>query len=218
MSSKSLLSALLLAFAACNLGAQNIPVSVPDGPVVETDSLKAKPVPFPMAAFPFAQAVRMPEFLFPGENAMFETKEQRAAKINELTRSLVMLSLNQVLYWCKMPEYTPEMSYAMYAGSFFLTDQYAFPRGCVPLMNHSFQFIYAKTPGMAPYEQMYSPELFPQCIKSEFDISTGTYKQVMVDWSEFQKNMKIASEFKGSFNTAPVPKIAVTPVEKAMAR
>lgn len=209
---------MLLATVALRLGAQSIPVSVLDGPATEKDSLKASPQPFPMIAFPMVSAVRMPQLLFPGEGTLFETREERAAKVNALTRSLLMISVNQFLSWAKMPEFTPPMTFTMYTAGFVLSNPYAFAPGYVPLMNHSFPFIYAKTPGMAPYEHMYSPELFPQCIKTEFDPSTGTYKQVMVDWEEYQKNFSISQRFKGSFDTSPVPRIAVTPVERAMQR
>ena len=66
---------------------------------------------------------------------------------------------------------------------------WGFPEGCVPLMNASFSFIYAKTPGMAPYDNPYTSDQFPKCIESEYDAATGTYKQVMVDWSEVQSKL-----------------------------
>ena len=66
---------------------------------------------------------------------------------------------------------------------------WGFPEGCVPLMNASFPFIYAKTPGMAPYDNPYTSDQFPKCIESEYDAATGTYKQVMVDWSEVQSKL-----------------------------
>jgi len=56
-----------------------------------------------------------------------------------------------------------------------------FPAGCVPVMNSSFPFIYAKVPGCAPVENKYSPDKFPQCVKAEYDSITGTYKQSIVN-------------------------------------
>lgn len=49
-----------------------------------------------------------------------------------------------------------------------------------------------------------------------FEITaSGTWKQVMVDWEEYTKQM---SEFSGNIQTEPVPAVPVTPVERAMRR
>ena len=81
----------------------------------------------------------------------------------------------------------------------------------MPLMNHSFPFIYAKTPGMAPYENPYTSDRFPKCIESEYDAATGTYKQVMVDWSEIQNRMS-ANDI--GLSNRPVPAVPVTPADQ----
>ena len=67
---------------------------------------------------------------------------------------------------------------------------------------------------MAPYDNPYTSDLFPKCIDSEYDFATGTYKQVMVDWSEVQNRMSAANANYQS-NQA-VPSIPVTPVERMM--
>ena len=70
------------------------------------------------------------------------------------------------------------------------------------MMSTSNPFIYAYTPGWAPYEHPYSPAVFPQSIWLEFDFTTGTYKQVMVKWDDLQKSM--ANNF-GGFGQQYVP-------------
>ena len=79
-----------------------------------------------------------------------ETKEQRAARINTQTFSNVMESIDNYLIWNKPPKLTKPWKQILGVAKLFLSNPYGFPEGCVPLMNASFPFIYAKTPGMAP--------------------------------------------------------------------
>ena len=145
--------------------------------------------------------VQMPSFLSPDP---FETKEQRAARINAMTSASLMSSLNYNLSWYRPPHLSEGAKWALFAGSLFLSNPYAFPKGTVPMMNTSNPFIYAYTPGWAPYDHPYSPDLFPQSIRLEFDFTTGTYKQVMVKWDDLQKNM--ANSFSNSYpQYAPIP-------------
>jgi len=155
----------------------------------------------------------MPSILSP-DQLDFKSKEEVAAMVDMMVATDVTSSVDYYLQWSRSPKLAQWQRALLIIGSFFLPFTSRFPEGYVPLMNHSFPFIYAKTPGMAPYDNPYSPENFPQCIRSEYDSSTGTYKQVMVDWAEFEKNM--SERFVPSINTQPIPKMPVTPVERMM--
>lgn len=216
MQGKVLISLILLCSAAIGLRAQDYPVSVLDGPDLNVDSLSVdqsvKPAALPLLAFPrFPLMLPRQTLLMPS----FETKEQRAARINQQTFDAVMTSVDQNLYWHRPPEIPKQWMPVLFVARLFLSNPYAFPEGYVPMMNASFPFIYAKTPGMAPYENPYTTDMFPKCIDSEYDFSTGTYKQVMVDWSEVQNRMS-SSSFGRYYQ--PVPSIPVTPVERMMAQ
>lgn len=174
------MTALLFLFAGSQgMTAQDYSVTVPDGPVVRPDTLSIKPQPLFLLSVPSFQPVRQPDRLFAPYGV--ETKEQRAARINAQTYSSVMASVDNNLIWYRPPHLTKPWKQILGAARMFLSNPNGFPEGCVPLMNASFPFIYAKTPGMAPYDHPYSPDKFPQCIKSEYDFATGTYKQVMVN-------------------------------------
>ena len=174
------MTALLFLFAGSQgMTAQDYSVTVPDGPVVRPDTLSIKPQPLFFLSVPSFQPVRQPDRLFAPYGV--ETKEQRAARINAQIYSAVTASVDNNLIWYRPPHLTKPWKQILGAARMFLSNPNGFPEGCVPLMNASFPFIYAKTPGMAPYDHPYSPDKFPQCIKSEYDFATGTYKQVMVN-------------------------------------
>ena len=201
MRGRLLIVSLLMLAGSLSLRAQDYPVSVLDGPVIKTDTVKRKPQLLPMMGYPVFSMVQMPSFLSPDP---FETKEQRAERINAMTSASLMSSLNYNLSWYRPPHLSEGAKWALFAGSLFLSNPYAFPKGTVPMMNTSNPFIYAYTPGWAPYDHPYSPDLFPQSIRLEFDFTTGTYKQVMVKWDDFQKNM--ANSFGNSYQQyAPIP-------------
>ena len=201
MRGRLLIVSLLMLAASLSLHAQDHPVSALDGPVIKTDTVKRKPQLLPMMGYPVFSMVQMPSFLSPDP---FETKEQRAARINAMTSASLMSSLNYNLSWYRPPHLSEGAKWALFAGSLFLSNPYAFPKGAVPMMNTSNPFIYAYTPGWAPYEHLYTPDLFPQSIRLEFDFTTGTYKQVMVKWDDLQKNM--ANSFGNSYQQyAPIP-------------
>ena len=204
---------VLLCAGALVLRAQEVPVTVLDGPVVKADSLQRRPELLPPMGGPAFPTIRMPEILSPQG---YESKEQRAARINAAARANVMNYTSQSLVWYRPPKLSREVRAALTVASLFLGNPYGFRSGYVPLMNHSFPFIEAKTPGMAPYDNPYTPDRFPQTIRLEYDFATGTYKQVMIPWEEYEK--KMARSFGGAYSTAPVPKIAVTPVEREMQR
>ena len=198
-----ILSAILFIVAgAQGMKAQDYSATIPDGPAVRPDSLSLNPLPSFMP-------LQHPNLLF--SPLGIETKEQRAARINEQTFTSVMESVDKYLLWYRPPKLTKPWKQILGAAKLFLSNPYGFPGGCVPLMNHSFPFIYAKTPGMAPYDNPYTSDLFPKCIDSEYDFATGTYKQVMVDWSEVQNRMSAIGQ-----SNQPVPSVPVTPAERMM--
>ena len=184
-----------------SLHAQDHPATVLDGPIVKTDSTKNKAQILPLLGYPAFTGVQPPSFLTVDP---FETKEQRAARINALTSANLMSSVDYNLSWYRPPYLTGLQKTLLYAGRLFLTSPYSFPKGAVPVMSASNPFIYAYTPGWAPFEHPYSPDRFPQSIRLDFDFSTGTYKQVMVKWEDLQKSM--GTNFGGfSQQYAPIP-------------
>ena len=204
---------VLLIAGALSLRAQDVPTTILDGPLIKTDTLRTRPAPLPVMGTAPAPGIRQPSILRP---PLFETKEQRAARVNQRVRNSLLGSMDYELQWYRPPKLSREVRAALAVARFFLGNPYGFREGYVPLMNHSFPFIEAKTPGMAPYDSPYSPEYFPQTVRTEYDFATGKYKQVMVPWDEYEKNM--ARSFGGAYNSTPVPKIAVTPVEREMQR
>ena len=184
-----------------SLHAQDHPVTVLDGPVVKTDSTKNKVQSLPLLGYPAFTGVRPPSFLTVDP---FETKEQRAARINAQISANLMSSVDYNLSWYRPPHLTGLQKTLVYAGRLFLTSPYSFPKGAVPVMNASNPFLYNYAPGWAPFEHPYSPDRFPQSIRLDLDFSTGTYKQVMVKWEDLQKSM--GTRFGNSSQQyAPVP-------------
>lgn len=184
----NILSAILFIVAgAQGMKAQDYSATIPNGPAVRPDSLSLKPLPSFHLSIPSFMPLQHPNLLF--SPLGIETKEQRAARINEQTFTSVMESVDKYLLWYRPPKLTKPWKQILGAARLFLSNPYGFPEGCVPPMNASFPFIYAKTPGMAPYDNPYTSDQFPKCIESEYDAATGTYKQVMVDWSEVQSKL-----------------------------
>ena len=213
MGRKWLLILLLLAAGARGLQAQDYPVSLLDGPAVKADSLKTKPEWLPVPVNPVFPRVGMPDRLSPLPNA-FESKAERAARISALTANSVQKSVDYNLRWSRPPHLSQAARTAMFVAGLFLSNPYGFAPGYVPLMNPSFPFITAYTPGMAPYDNPYSPDRIPQCIRLEYDAATGTYKQVMVPWTDVQASL--GRSFGSAYRNDPVPNIPVTPVDRAM--
>ena len=201
MRGRLLIVSLLLLAGSLRLHAQDHPVSVLDGPVIKTDTVRRKPQLPPLMGYTMFPTVQTPSFLSPEP---FETKEQRAARINAMTSASLMSSLNYNLSWYRPPHLSEGAKWALFIGSLFLSNPYKYPQGAIPMMSTSNPFIYAYTPGWAPYEHPYSPDVFPQSIRLEFDFTTGTYKQVMVKWDDLQKSM--ANNFSGfGQQYAPIP-------------
>lgn len=167
---------------------------------VDTVTIKPKPpVTSPLFESPWQP-------LFPSMEGIFaESKEQRAARINQEIYTRVMTSVQQNLFWYQPPKLSKVEMALLYVGGLFLNSPYKFRPGTVPLMNASNPFIYAVTPGQAPYAKLYSPDVFPQSISTEYDFRTGTYQQVMIKWSEVERSM--VRSYGGPYRNDPVPKM-----------
>lgn len=214
MSRRFFITLVLLAAGLLRLAAQDYPISALDGPAVRADSLKLRPLPLPTLMNPFSTTpgIRQPSLLSAPLNP-FETKEQRAVRLNAQAWTGVTRSVSQNLSWYRQPKYTEGQRAFFFLLRLGLSNPYGFKEGYVPLMNPSFPFIAAKTPGMAPYNNPSSPENIPQCIRTEYDFATGTYKQVMVDWGEYQKNLSFHRLGVAPAN-AGIPQASITPGDR----
>ncbi len=204
---------VLLCAGTLLVRAQDHPTSILDGPLLKVDSLQRRPGLLPPMGGPEFPGIRMPSILSPQG---YESREQRAARVNARVRNSVLNSIDYNLEWYRPPKLSREAKAALFLASLFLSNPYGFGAHAVPLMNHSFPFVYAIEPGMAPYDSPYSPAHIPQTVRTEYDFATGTYKQVMIPWSEFEMKLNKAHSFGGAYRNEAVPKIAVTPVEREM--
>ena len=174
MIQKWLYTVVLLVVSAIGLHAQEH--------VEKVDTTVIKPKPNPVINTPILSGSGLPFFPLPTlEEA--ESKEEMAARINRETYLRVMASTKQYLAPFRPPHFSNTPIKLQFIGP------YKFRPGTVPVMNASNPFIYAVTPGMAPYKRPYSPNVFPPCIKTELDFRSGTYRQVMVKWDEVERNM-----------------------------
>lgn len=172
--------------------------------VEKVDTTVIKPITDPLINTPVFSGSALPFFPTPTLE-MPESKEEMAARINRETYLRVMASVNQNLSPFRPPHLSDTQKWLLFIGGFFFTSPYKFRPGTVPVMNASNPFMFAATPGMAPYEHPYSPNVFPQSIRTELDFSSGTYRQVMVKWVEVERSM--ARSFGGPYRTDPVPKM-----------
>ena len=204
---------LLLSTGTLVLRAQDYPVTVPDGPAltVKADSLSISQQPYLLMDYSPPPVIQLPSILTP---PLFETKEERASRINARTEADVIRSLQQNLQWYQPPRFSRTDKMLLRFAGLFLTSPYRLPEGCVPLMNASNPFFFVRTPGLAPYEHLYSPTFFPQCIRTDYDFASGTYKQVVVPWSTVNTNL--TRSFGGPYQNAPVPKMYFTSTERAL--
>lgn len=184
MDIKWLYTVLLLMASAIGLHAQE-----------KVDSTVIKPTLNPILETPARTQIVLPILMAPSLDEQ-ESKEEMAARINRETYLRVMTSVHQSLSLNRPP---------LISGTPFLTGPYQFRPGTVPVMSATNPFIYAVTPGMTPYAHRYSPDVFPQCIRTELDFSSGTYRQVMVQWKELEKSM--SRSFGGPYRLEPVPRI-----------
>lgn len=193
---KSLLLTLVLLLAcALFLKAQDYSVTALDVPQMDRDSVRTRPQISPLLLNPLSSTLGLP--LFHSMEFPFETKEQRAARINAMISASVSGSVSEYLRWYRPPKLSQGQKMALFVARLFLT----------PPVNPSIPPIFSQTPGPAPFEHPFSPDRFPQLIRTEYDAASGTYKQVMVPWNEFQLNL---NQSYGAYRTDPVPKVYFT--------
>ena len=196
MSKKWLYTVILLLVNTIGLSAQEY--------IEKADTVTIQPKPVAPVTPSLFNDVWQPHFLFPEVEAV-ESKEQRAARINQEIYDRVMASVNHNLSWHRPPALSNTEKALLLVAGFFLNSPYKFKPGTVPLMNASNPFVYAVTPGCAPIFHPYNTDAFPQCIRTEFDFKSGTYQQVMVQWNEVEKSM--ARSFGGPYRYEPVPRM-----------
>jgi len=160
--------------------------------------------PEPLVNAPILSGNGLPFFPIPTFEGT-ESKEDRAARINQETYLRVMDAVNRDLAPFRPPHLTQTQMALLFIGGLFLNSPYKFRPGTVPVMNGSNPFMYSVVPGMAPYELKYSPAIFPQAITTELDFSSGTYRQVMVKWDDLEKSM--TRSFGGPYRLEPVPRL-----------
>ena len=170
-----ILSLLLAAVGTLSLRAQDYPATPIDGPSMKADSLRQKPEFSPLMGYSIYSRIRMQGVLAP---IGFESREERAARINAATSANVLRTMGKNLDLYRPPHYSREEILALKILRLFLSNPFGFAEGTVPMMSTSNPFVYAKTPGWAPYENPYSPDKIPQTIRTEYDFATGTYKTV----------------------------------------
>ncbi len=166
--------------------------AVPDGPMLKKDPFSFRPAGIPMLLHPEFPTFRkqMPMIYSPES----ETEEERAARINALTMNRVMKSVDMHLNRYRTSRYANLFGGRLSISGLFLntpfgTDSFGTGKRWMPLMNPSYPFLYIQVPGMSPSINPYAPDNSSQCIRTEYDLATGTYKQVMTDWSEVRKDI-----------------------------
>ena len=213
MGRKILLIFILLIAGFFRLKAQDIPVTVLDGPILKSDTLsKHLPLDFPLITDPALPPIKLPDYLSVPTD--YETKEERAARINAQTATSVKARVDESLKWVRPPVFTPSQRALLTVGKLLFSNPNSFQKGTVPMLNSSFPYIFAVTPGGAPHENPYSPEKFPQTIKWEYDMASNTYKPVMVDWKQYQKDLQKAGFNAPIYENKPIPKVPLAPGDR----
>lgn len=196
----ALLAGTMTALAQDVTAVQDAPLLTVDEGLSAADSLYSPPPMF----FAVPSAQRLPSLLRPDIPV---SQEDRAIAVNFAVHAAVTASVAESMKAVPMVDIIATTGWMPFANPF------AIPYGYVPLGNSSNPFIIAKIPGWNPEPDKYSPEAIPQCIKLEYDFATGTYRQVMVSWEEYTRQM---AKFPANIQTDPVPAVPVTPVERAM--
>lgn len=204
---------LLLTAGALAARAQDDAATPLDGPVVRVDSLRQKPQFPPLMGYSVYSRVRQSGILVP---LPYESKEERAARINAATSANVLRSVDLNLAGYRLPHFSRGAHLALRLGRLFLSAPFGFAEGTVPLMNSSNPFVFAATPGWAPYENPYSPDRIPQTVRTEYDFASGTYRLVARPWSEIQPDL--SRSFGGAYRTDAVPYMPMTSAERALSR
>ncbi len=188
-----LVFALLLTVSA-HLMAQDQSATPIDGPVVKVDSLKNRPDFMPQLYNPYASTLT--PLFEPLAIPKFESKEQKARRINDKIRSQVTAN---ILHFA-LPQIRNQVYQPFLSGT---------PAGYVRLSGSN-PSILGREPGKYPYDNPYSPENFPQTVKLEYDMATGTYKAVPVKWDDYMKSQNFRFN-AGNINNAPIPQVNLTP-------
>lgn len=204
-----ILSLLLAAVGTLSLRAQDYPATPIDGPSVKADSLRQKLDYSPLMGYSIYNRIRRQGVLAP---IGFESREERAARINAATSANVLRTMGKNLDLYRPPHFSREEILALKILRLFLSNPFGFAEGTVPMMSTSNPFVYAKTPGWAPYENPYSPDKIPQTIRTEYDFATGTYKTVARPWSEVQLDLSRGTS--ASFNNTPIPRVYMNATER----
>ncbi|MBO7077873.1 MAG: hypothetical protein J6W01_06475, partial [Bacteroidales bacterium] len=139
-----LLILLLLAAGTLVLRAQDYPATPIDGPAVKADSLRQKPEFSPLMGYSIYSRIRMQGVL---ASIGFESREERAARINAATSANVLSSMGKNLDLYRPPHLSREEILALKILRMFLSNPFGFPEGAVPMMSTSNPFVFAKTPG-----------------------------------------------------------------------
>lgn len=129
--------------------------------------------------------------LYPGINyrMIFTDKTNDMIKRQQEARINALKSIDMSLHWSKPLKTSSPLFKALRIMNLFLSNPFNVPAGYVTL-HPSTPFLILKTPGMAPYEYQYSSDKFPKFVETEYDFSTGTYKQVMVNRIEVEEKVK----------------------------
>ena len=131
---------ILLAAGALALRAQDYPATPIDGPAMKADSLRQKPEFSPLMGYSVYSRIRMQGILAP---IGFESREERAARINAATSANVLSSVGRNLELYRPPHYSREEILALKILRLLLSNPFGFPDGTVPMMSTSNPFVYA---------------------------------------------------------------------------
>lgn len=188
---------LLLFAGAAALRAQDYSVTPIDGPAVKADTVRNKPGFLPL---PFDPTAANQPIVNPLEIPRFETRYQRAARLGTLAKTRIREMYDRDLDNLRLQVYAPFLRLA--------------PMGFVRLQGSN-AMILGREPGKYPFDNPYSPVNFPQTVRSEYDIATGTYKMVPIPWEEYQLNQNFRFN-PANFNNAPIPQVKLTPGDQIM--
>jgi len=174
---------MILMFAGTiGIIAQDVPVQIPDGTILESDSVSIRPSDIPMSFTPvFGIPLRMTV-------PSFDKAGMMNYGTDALTPNHIMQITSQHLNWNTPSRIPVVWLILLKLSTLFLTNPFAVPDGYMAL-NPSSPFLLVKIPGMAPCQNPYSSEQIPMWIRTKYNYSTGVYEQVMVDWSEIQLKM-----------------------------
>lgn len=209
-----LLLTLSLIFGQGVLHAQtNEGVQIIDGPTVKPDSVKT-PTALPSSLIGISSI--LPPFgisRLTAPNGPMTRMDAYYAKRSFIANKVIpdiTKDLNSTIY---TPD--PKLMPLFFVAGFFLSAPLSIPYGYRGF-NPSFPYALYMVPAGQPVPNMYGPDMIPQTIRSEFDMATGTYKQVMIPWEEVQFNTK--AWHLGGFNTTTLKMGPMNNVERQIDR